>query len=158
MEGLAVLVNHNCVRVSVANAQYEGCRTVACAGVGDCVNGLVHLVLVLVLDPLEFKLVYVSLRKHCVLLRLLPLLDGAVGKAKLGRPGQGQTLLKGHTVSIEDKIISRCKFFMNNFRRSMLADLGTAEKVITSLNWLFHHCSSLSLQSLYDSMLIRVAV
>ena len=52
VEGLAVLVDHNVVRVSVANAQSEGCRTVACAGGGDCVNGLVHLVCVLVLDSL----------------------------------------------------------------------------------------------------------
>ena len=45
---------------------------------------------------IEFEMVYVSLRKHCVLLPLLPLLDGADGKAKLGRPRQGQTLLEGH--------------------------------------------------------------
>ena len=43
VEGLAVLVDHNVVRVSVANAQYESCRsrTVASAGGGECVNVLI---------------------------------------------------------------------------------------------------------------------
>ena len=35
-------------------------------------------------------------REHCVLLPPLPLLDGPDGEAKLGRPGQGQTLMEGH--------------------------------------------------------------
>ena len=35
-------------------------------------------------------------REHCVLLPPLPLLYGPDGEAKLGRPGQGQTLLEGH--------------------------------------------------------------
>ena len=64
-------------------------------------------------------MVYVSLRKHCVLLPLLPLLDRADGKAKLGRPRQRQTLLEGHAgrtaVSMEDKNISRCASIRKTF-------------------------------------------
>ena len=52
VEDLAVLVDHDVVRVPVTDAEDERRDAVAGAGGGERVDGLLHLVLVLVLDPL----------------------------------------------------------------------------------------------------------